>query len=127
MTATNTDWVAPGAKAAHYFTRSYTPSVQLTTIERLTATQIITTGGHRYRRDTLQLVGDNYGGELLPVDAPQVRNAIARDELSSLRGTVERLCYDAGNDVESVLATLDEIAAAVAAAREAAAPTGKEN
>lgn len=125
MTATNTDWLTPGATVAEYSSSNWAAHATFTTIEKLTATQVVCANGHRYRRDDnaayaetrgLRQVGDgrNY---LLPPDHRDVLNAVADRELSALRGTVDRLFRDTDRGVSGALATLSAVAEAVAAAR----------
>lgn len=125
MAATNTDWIIEGATVAEYRSHHLSAHVTFTTIEKLTSTQVVCANGSRYRRDDNDAYVAEYGlrqvgggrNYLLPAGHRYVVDALADSALSSLRGTVDRLCRDADGGVDSVLATLDAIAEAVAAAR----------
>jgi hypothetical protein len=121
---TTTNWAEKGATVAEY--RSYTNAayVNFTTVNRVTATQVVCASGNRYRRDDSDTAAVNGlrpvgGGEdwLLPPDHRSVVNAVAANTLAELRRTLNELLGGYRRDVDAALATLDEVAAAVAAAR----------
>jgi hypothetical protein len=114
---TDTDWIHEGANVAEYNSRGYNITFALATIERLTTTQIVLDNGNRYRRDTLTVVGDRYSNVLLPVNDQRVIDARARAELSEVETVVHRMTRGFTGGAEAVLAALDEIERAVAAAR----------
>jgi len=64
--------------------------VDVTTVERVTATQVVLEGGHRFRRDTGREVGSaRQGGyrlvaELRNLDDPQVRQLRAEQAVNAL-------------------------------------------
>lgn len=120
------DWVIEGARVADWGGYGFSRSVSITTVVRLTATQIVCANGKRYRRDTLRGLGDSYRSELLPLTDPQVVNDLGRQRLSSLRHEIDRLCAGVGRGVESVLVVLDQIEQAVAAARKAISSPGEQ-
>lgn len=105
----------PGDRVAEFqYGFSGDGRVQLTTVERLTATQIITATGARFRRDSGYAVGGSRT-QLLAPDAQQVRSAIAGAALSSLRFEMDRLLKDAKPG--DAVALLDRAEALVRAAR----------
>jgi hypothetical protein len=76
----------PGDRVAHYEMRGPGPAIaQLTTVDRLTATQIVTEAGRKYRRTDGRLIGDRYAARLLPAADKRVRATVARQELDRLR------------------------------------------
>lgn len=85
------DWIVPGAQVAQY-TRD---TVTLTTVERLTATQIVLANGCRYRKDYLRReVGDKdawRSRQLLPATDGRVRRALAGNALGNLVHDLDRL------------------------------------
>lgn len=120
----DTDWITEGARVAEYSSSGW---IGLTTVERLTATQVVCANGHRFRRDTGHLVGDHYRSELLPLNDPRVRDAAAADVLNALGYTVDKMCRDHRSGAAGVLTTLTEIERVVADARAAInddTPTG---
>lgn len=115
---TDTSWIVEGATVAEYDLRYRENRASFTTIERLTATQIVCANGNRYRRDTLTQVGGGRG-ELRRTDDPGVRNSVAGKTLSHLRFEVDNLCKDHRGGADAVLATLEQIEKAVREARDA--------
>jgi hypothetical protein len=85
----------------------------ITTVARLTATQVITATGNRYRRDGYA-VGSGRG-RLLPPDAPEVRTAAAAAALFRLRAHMDRLLKDA--QPHNAADLIDKAEALVRAAR----------
>lgn len=81
---TTEEWIKPGMEVAEYFpSRHTTARVNITTIERLTATQVVLAGtNRRYRRESLRPVG-RIGSSwepqpyLLRTDDEDVHNALA--------------------------------------------------
>jgi len=88
-----TPWGGVGDEVAISFRYSHGRAVRMSRIERLTKTQIITTRGERFRRDTGRQVGatgtwdspDSLGRP----DEPWVINALARQELEALMGRLK--------------------------------------
>lgn len=113
----DTDWVQVGATVAEYDHRyRMNPRVAFVTVERITPAQIVCVNGNRYRRDNGTRVGER-GVEIRPVDDREVRGVVAKR-------TAERLCFDVdrmrlamGRGETDALALLDQVEAAVAAAR----------
>lgn len=106
-----------GDRVAEYDT-GYPNRARLTTVERLTATQVVTASGGRFRRDTGYLVGDKRaytGTRLLLPDDSQVLRAIATATLSGLRYSIDRALKDAKPG--EALSTIDKIEALVRTAR----------
>jgi hypothetical protein len=124
MTTTDPDWIQPGATVAEYRSHIMSAHVDFTTVEKLTATQVVCANGSRYRRDDsddahrqgLRAVGSGRD-ILLPSSHPDVLAAVAAAALRELRGQVDRMLRDFRGDATVALATLDEITAAVAATR----------
>lgn len=120
----STDWIVDGVPIAEY---TYGRGANVTTVDRLTATQIVLANGHRYNRSTLQQTGKATRNawstltELLPVDDWRVQDAVARDELAKVGYAVDGARRQIGSrsGVADVLAALDTIDRAVAQARAA--------
>ena len=110
------DWVSVGAKVAEVTGHGFTRNVITLTVERLTDTQVVC-GGYpygrnpvrRFRRSTLRLVGESYGPELMPLDAPEVRSTRARRAVEEVAREAGRLVRDCGTDEENYRAALDQI------------------
>lgn len=115
----NTDWIVEGAKVAEFSWHGSRSRVALTTIERLTKTQIVLANGNRYNRDRLRMVGDNvYRKELMPADDQRVRDVIAAEAVGRFAFAVHDLLRRSpAGDVSSALRRFDEIAKLLAAAR----------
>lgn len=109
-------WAVEGAAVAEYRRTGIDGHVNLTTVERLTATQIVLANGNRYRRDNGQLVGDNRTC-LLPLTDSTVRDNIAVQALSRVRHAVWELGKDHSGGEAVVMAKLDQIEQLVAQAR----------
>lgn len=116
---TDTDWITEGATVAEYSRRDVDARVAFTTVERLTATQIVCANGRRYRRDTGGIVGGDGRTELAHPSEARVVNVVAAKTLSSLRFHVDQMCKDHAGRAEAVLMTLTDIELAVAKARTA--------
>ena len=108
-----------GDEVAEYSSRGLHGSTHRTTVVRVTATQFVTERGNRYRRANGFAVGDHYGGELLPVDAPIVRRTLAQNALYSLRGQIDRKLPELR--LETATTALDDITALVDLARKVVA------
>ena len=125
-TADLPDWVTVGAKVAEVSNRyGHGYSVVVLTVDRLTATQVVCTGypygnnpTRRFRRDGLRLVGESYGPQLMPLDAREVRDTLARRAVEDVGRDVDRIIRNCGYDEENYRAALGQIADSVAAARE---------
>jgi hypothetical protein len=115
---TDADWITEGAKVAEYTRKGANARVSFTTVERLTATQIVCANGARYRRDTLGIVGGGRA-ELAHPAEQRVVHVVAAKELSSLRHRVDQMCKDHSGYPEAVLLTLADIEVAVAKVRTA--------
>lgn len=118
------DWVHPGAQVAMYgHGTGFGDPVSLTTVERLTATQIVLANGRRYRRDNLrrQLGTAGYrSAHLMPATAPEVRRALARAAVDRLRDAVDDLLKRIPRNAEhpdELLAALGKAAELVEATR----------
>ncbi len=113
-------WIHEGAQVVLYRHHFSGGSVRFTTVERLTATQIVLADGSRYRRDTLREVGRHYEGpQLLAADDPKVVETIAanqlRDALHAVKAAAEKVRTD--HDAETAATRLRDLAEAVAAAQ----------
>lgn len=111
------DWIYPGAKVAEYSGHGMSDFVRFSTVERLTATQVVCASGNRYRLADLGRVGGNYGQLLISVDYERVARVIARGQLSKVRSGVDQACRDHRGGVAEVLAILAEIEQLIADAR----------
>lgn len=128
MTSPDQDWIQPGVKVAEFNHRGFEPNIiAITTIERLTPTQIVLTNGNRYNRAKLTRVGDDpyRSPKLVSTDDQSVRDAQARRALRKVTNTAHDLGRVVRGGEDAVLVALDEIEQAVRAARQAI--TGKEN
>lgn len=116
---TDTDWIVEGAEVAEYNSRGYSGgTVRLTTIARLTATQIVLANGNRYNRERRRPVGDSsYGKELLPAGDERVLETLSRDQFTEMSRTVEDILRAVRNGKKARLDALNEIETAVAEAR----------
>lgn len=113
---TDTTWITEGVTVAEYGYRDRTAQASFTTVERLTATQIVCANGNRYRRDSGLLVGAGRG-ELRPVDDRSVRDAVALATIERLRYPLDRLFRDLQGNEAAMLAILDRVDQLVAEAR----------
>jgi hypothetical protein len=119
---TDTSWIAEGARVAEYTQYAIDAHVTLTTIERLTATQIVLANGNRYNREKLRPVGGSGRTELLPATDSQVLGVLARRQIKLVGHVVHELTRNgAGRRVEEALSILDQIQVAVDEARRAIA------
>lgn len=120
---TSPDWVAVGAEVAEYYSSTFgIPTVKLTTIDRLTDTQVVCTNGSRYSRARttvgggLQAVGSsNY--DLRPASDRDVLRAQSRRHLADLFNAVDRIERSTQRGYVDVPAVLAEVEQAVATAR----------
>jgi len=118
------NWVQVGAKVA---SMGHT-SLSITTVEKITATQIVLANGSRYSRNTGRKVGatayDTH--ELLPVDHPRIRDRRIRAQIRQLGHKVDELCLGikSSDEAASVLA---EVEKAVAATRKRITELGGES
>ena len=116
----NRDWIVPGAQVAQYSASDRLAN--LTTIEKLTATQIVLANGCRYRRDTLMEIGQDRWRrfELLPANHRRVRQVLASEEVSSLTHLLAELLRvrSASATPADMLAMLDQAAEKITAARQ---------
>jgi hypothetical protein len=81
---TNTpDWITVGGVVAETVAVGRIKRAAVTTIERLTDTQIVTASGNRYRLRDLRKVGSDRG-ELRPVTDRSVQDVLARVAYESL-------------------------------------------
>jgi hypothetical protein len=132
MTA-NTDWIREGATVAEVIPSNNrgASGVSLATIERIAGTHIHLDNGNRYNRKTLAPVKGNTGtggasrAVLRPADDPDVLRSHALKLLDQASMAASRAHRNGAANVADVLAALDDIERAVAAARQAI--TGKEN
>jgi hypothetical protein len=109
------DWVQVGAKVA-VLDRN---TVSLTTVDRLTDTQIVLASGSRFSRRNGRRIGATAyeAALLLPLGDPLVRVARTRGQVLRVQSQVELLCKNVTGDQVEALAILDEVEKAVAAAR----------
>lgn len=118
--ATSTDWIVEGAEVAEYTRRDLAYGlVTLTTIERVTATQIVLANGRRYNRARLRPVGGDYSVELRSAADPTVVGALAAKAACTLRASVDELFRNGrlttGPDAQALMAAIQERVAAVQA------------
>ncbi|MDG4783290.1 hypothetical protein O7614_26890 [Micromonospora sp. WMMD961] len=109
-------WVVEGAAVAEY-SNGYNGSVALTTIERLTKTQIVLANGRRYNRGSLRLVGNYYGAELLPAKHRSVLDVLAQTAFRNLAQRVWSLDKSFRGDRDAALANIRRIEEMAAEAR----------
>lgn len=125
------DWIVPGAQVAQYV--SVGDHVTLTTVERLTATQIVLANGSRYRKGYYRReVGDKDGWrrrQLLPITDERVRRALASGAMSNLVSELDKLLRVRSTTATpaDLLAKLDEAADRIAAARATVQKLTKED
>lgn len=82
--------LAPGQQGA-ILSPGWEAAVQLVTVERLTAAQIVLVGdGRRFRRDDGRQVGD-HRVRLLPLDDRQVRSASIRQTYEATRSEIYQI------------------------------------
>lgn len=113
----DTSWVEEGAACAEVDGQFGYDSVRFTTIERLTATQVMCASGNRYRREDLGGVGSARHLSLWPTDDQRVRNICAQQTIQNLRVLIDNLLrYAKRSEVDS-LAQLNEIERLLAEAR----------
>jgi hypothetical protein len=113
------DWITVGATVAEVSSRNYI-RVQVMTVDRLTATLIICISDGRttrYRRSDLRAVGEPYGSELSPMDAPAVRDGLARQAVQQVVSRAAGIMRDCGTREDDYRAALDAIEALVTQAR----------
>lgn len=116
----DTSWATEGAIVAEYDWRHMDNRVSFTTIERLTATQIVCASGNRYRRDNGRIVGgDRY--EIRPVDDQGVRDTVAQRQVEHLRWRLADMCKDVRGGEVTMLAVLDQLEQAITDVRAAIA------
>lgn len=92
MTPTDRDWIVEGAQVAELDTSYYLPQLKLTTIERLTPTQIVLANGARYNRDRLTPPGGQRGmraPDLYPADSPKVVAALRQRRVHQMFADLE--------------------------------------
>jgi hypothetical protein len=119
---TDTGWIKEGARVAEVFGYGPNRGATLTTITRVTPTQIVTAHERRYNRDTLEERGGGngrYRKVLHPLDTEIVRATVGRQELEHLPVRVDRLVRSLPGSTAEVHAVLDEIAAELARIRAA--------
>ena len=109
VTKETTPWGGEGDKVAISFRYSHGRAVRMSRIERLTKTQIITTGGERFRRNDGREVGasgtwdrPDYLGR---PDEPWVIDMLACQELAALMGRLKG-CADGNRERIQVLKAL---------------------
>lgn len=119
---TTPPWAVEGAAVAVYTTGRSSADVLLTTIDRLTATQVVCANGFKFYRDTshpfghgLAQVGNYYGSQLLPAEDEQVRAVLAQREFHELRVNIDAVFRAGAGRFDTMLAALDRIAKLVAA------------
>lgn len=115
-------WITEGARVAEY-KRNYSTndSVTFTTIERLTATQIVLANGAKYRRDRLTPVGEKRdawsgGTELKRADDPSVRDVLVRVRLDRMFSSINEVrrktgFQDSAGKVLEALAAVEQVVA----------------
>lgn len=111
------DWVKVGGKVGEEETRGWSHSLGVTTVERLTDTQVVCANGNRYRRSDLHRVGTY--GKLLPVTDRRIVESLAAKRVYSTRRAVDRVLGKCGDrsDVSEMLAALAESARLIAETR----------
>lgn len=129
---TDMDWAVPGAKAAIYSWRGGWGSegtATLTTVERLTATQIVVKGARgdlKFRRDNGRAVGSDHG-ELRPRTDVDVRRALAVAHKNHLNHEIDKAFRESQRGVTAALELCDEIQRLVVAARSRITALAEEN
>lgn len=115
--ALSTDWIREGAQVAELHD-GYDKRVTLTTIAKLTKTQIVLTNENRYNRATQKAIGKSRL-QLLPAEALLVRRVRDRTAYQSMAMTIERIDLDVRNERTNIYDALDAIEQAVREARAA--------
>lgn len=111
-------WIAPGAEVAIVERFGQADRVKLTTVERLTRTQIICATGARFRRSDLGRsdlgAWPAHDTDLLPASDKRVRQAIACTKARSAGAQIAKLSRDSSlQAIEDAEKHLKEIAAIV--------------
>ncbi len=119
----DTDWITEGAEVAILTGGFAGDVVNFTTIERLTATQIVLASGSRYNRKTMRQVGASSAwrfDRLMPADDPRV---IAAKTTKARRHAIQNVMTLAeslrNKDEDTQLALLDKLVNAARSARDA--------
>lgn len=123
---TDQEWIKPGVEIAELFHSHHSADrVVITTVERLTATQIVLASKRRYRRDTLRPVG-RIGSSWEPqphlrrTDDKDVRNALAAAAVGEAVNAIDRAKRAAKvRNAEEAAKLLADLAGIVANAQEA--------
>ena len=110
------EWITVGAVVAELDTSGRTKRVTVTTIERITNTQIVTTSGNRYRLRDLRKVGDHYDGTLHPITDRSVQDALARAAYEALALELYQASRFTPDSLVSATAAVEHAAAVVQAA-----------
>src|SRR2546421_3360402 len=89
------DWIRVGAKVAEYSSRGRDGTVNVTTVEKLTATQVVCASGSRYRLGSVSMAGGLrvVGADdttLLPLDNDRVRDVLARKRIDSIPDRIDK-------------------------------------
>ena len=116
--ATEPTWAVKGANVAEYYTPTFgPPTIVFTTIDRLTATQVVTVNGHRYVRDHVTSDGGllpvgRKGALLLPTTSAKVIQGRAHRYLVDLFNALDDIGKDARGstwkvDSAALLASVD--------------------
>lgn len=115
--------IAEGMAVAEYDGRGNDASVTITTITKLTKTQIVTATGRRFNRDRLREVGNPYGAQLRAVTDRQVRSSIANKKLDRLRYEIDQLLRNGPHDIDVAVEIIGQIEKLVDEARTTLIPT----
>lgn len=124
---TTEEWIKPGVQVAEYFPSRHTIArVNITTVDRLTATQVVLAGtNRRYRRESLRPVG-RIGSSwepqpyLLRTDDEDVHNALAAAAVGDAIYAIDLAKRAAKvRNAEGAAKLLSELAGIIAAAQKA--------
>lgn len=125
MTESATDWPEVGMLVAEYRSGHAQDWVGFTTIDRLTATQIVLSNDRRYNRKTLRLVGQTGAwtqSTLERADSPRVVRTVTMQIIKGALHDIDRIARD--NNIQG-MAILDEAERLIQNARTEIANIGK--
>jgi hypothetical protein len=116
MTEQDRSWLEPGRKVAIYSFSGWHGSWSVATVERHTATQIVTNEG-RFNLETLRMLGGR--AEMRPLTDPGFKAATAGRVLATLRMEVDKLIGRGPRSATEMLECIEVIEGKVAEAKAA--------
>lgn len=123
---TDQDWIAEGVKVVQLTTNVGNETVVVSTIERLTPTQVVCANGERFNRRRLTKSTSTYGPhtDLIAYDSPEGQRAVARMRRRNAIAKVRKAAAELaeirrdGSEDDALLAALNALEEAPAAARD---------